>query len=187
MKKRCVAIILMTALLISGCGPYQAIRQTGEESVQETTEQTYEVEPYDICFTLPDGWEKVTGETPYDMQFSKDERYYMSVFAYKSIDLGEGVTSQDIYEMQKEELINLRDNMKPVAEKKNMETEDKYVYTELYSGEKDHLKNYYYCCLVEFKAPRDGFAWVLFSGVPTWVDNDLEELDQILLAAEYKE
>ena len=38
--------------------------------------------------------------------------------------------------------------------------------------------------MIDIKEPAQGYAWVIFSGVPSWVENDLEELDQILMTAE---
>ncbi len=147
-------------------------------------EQVFDIVPYDIRFTFSYDWTEETDGSPYDLRMKREGKYYCCIFGFKDIDLSNGMTPDDIYEFQKEDIFEVRDFVELVKEEPVWEDENKKIYRELYSGEFNKVKNYYYCCMIDFKEPAEGFAWVIFSGVPSWVENDLEELDQILMTAE---
>ena len=204
-KNFCYLMVIgvFTALLCSGCGMKRESEESFDkaESIMASMEeqekgdpeekregelkekQVFNLVPYDIYFTFSDEWEK-TEESAFDLQMTREEMYYCSIFGFKDIDLSNGMTPEDIFELQKNDLIEKRDFVELIRKEPVWEDEHKKVYRELYSGEFDEGKNYYYCCLIDFKEPGEGFAWVLFSGVPSWIENDIEELDQILMTAE---
>ena len=158
------------------------LKKALEKGVEK--KQVFQVIPYDMRFTFSDDWEETTDHSQFDLQMKRGNRYYCSIFGFKDIDLANDMTPEDIYELQKEDLLGKRDFTELVREEPVWEDESRKIYRELYSGELDGIKYYYYCCLVDFKEPAQGLAWVVFSGVPSWVENDVEELDQILMSAE---
>lgn len=204
-----VVIVAFAGLVGSGCGIkselYDSFEKTEsimfsmeEDSENEGSEnktegalkkkseknQIFNVVPYDMRFTFSDDWEDATGDSPYDLQMKRDDRYYCSIFGFKDIDLPNGMVPEDVFELQKEDLLGNRDFVELIREEPAWEDENKKIYRELYSGEFEGGKYYYYCCLIDFKEPAEGLAWVVFSGIPSWIENDMEEIDQILMTAE---
>ncbi len=204
MKKRFVFLVMtfIFAVLIGcGCGIKKELddsakkaesisaamqkKSENEESEEKSKEKVvFDVVPYDICFTFSDDWENTTDDSPFDLQMKRDDRYYCSIFGFKDIDLSNGMVPEDIFELQKEDLFGKRDFVELVKKEPVWENEKKKIYRELYSGELEGEKYYYYCCLIDFKEPAEGLAWVIFSGGPSWIENDIQDLDEILMTAE---
>ncbi len=168
---------VFAALAGSGCGMQSENESDGILNV-------YDVVPYDVQFVLPDGWENTTDDSPYDLQMKNEDRYYCSIFGYKDIDLPNDMTPEDLFEFQKEDIFDKRDFVELVKEEPVWEDEYKKIYRELYSGELEGNKYYYYCCMIDFKEPSESLAWVIFSGTPSWIEHDLEDLNQILITSE---
>ncbi|NBH73229.1 hypothetical protein D3Z51_14635 [Clostridiaceae bacterium] len=197
-----IIFAIFMSLVSSGCnikedygGSLKKIEENMDSAAQENakkedleekkvTQQIFNIVPYDINFTFSDEWEDITEGSPFDLQMKREDRYYCSIFGFKDIDLTDGTTPEDIFEWQKEDLFEKRDFVELVKEEPVWEDDYKKIYRELYSGEFDEGKNYYYCCLIDFKEPAENFAWILFSGIPSWIENDIDEIDQILMAAE---
>lgn len=142
------------------------------------------VEKYNINFTFPKDWEKVTKETPYDLQCTNNEAF-ASVFGYYKIDLTEEQTPLDIFNYQKDNIFSKRENVNTITEQTVNEYGDKKIYSQLYSAEKDGSKNYYYCNLIEFSEESGEFAWVVFTALPSYAEEHIDEWNSILTSADW--
>jgi len=140
------------------------------------------VEGYDIGFSFPSGWEKVTGKTPYDLQCTNGKSYG-NVFAFHVVDLAKGQTALDIFRRQKDDLVGKRQNVEFLSDETTVEDAHTRVRSVLFSGEKDGSKNYYYANLVELKGQPDVFAWVLFTGTPSYAKQNLDVWKAIVASA----
>ncbi|MCH5345391.1 MAG: hypothetical protein J1E64_15295 [Acetatifactor sp.] len=188
MRSRIAVLTALMMLGLSGCtgpinGAFVEALLEGTEESQAPLTQTYEIPYYNMSFTLPKDWEE-RDSTPYDLQCYNGSAYF-SVFAFLDIDLGENSEPYDYYVAQREDLFSKRDNVAQVEEAVYKSYEDKVVMTELWSAERDGLKNYYYCCLVDFLPDDQGFAWVIFTGVPSYVSREKDTFDEILASAKY--
>ncbi|MDD5111384.1 MAG: hypothetical protein PHG85_02455 [Candidatus Altiarchaeota archaeon] len=168
---------MILIILLSGC--------INEEGNTTPKENIFLIEDYDISFSFPKDWEKVTEDNPFDLQCT-NSKSYASVFAYRKIDLGEGQTPLTLFESQNEDLFSKRGNVKVISEKKVSEFENKKIHSVLYSAEKEGVKNYYYCNLIEFE-DADVFAWLLFTAVPSESERYMGVWDAIAASANYTE
>ena len=140
------------------------------------------VEGYDIGFSFPKGWEKVTDKAPYDLQFTNGE-CYGSVFAFNVGDLPEGLTPLDVYRRQRDDLVGKRKRVEFLSDETVADDAHTRIRSVLFSGEKDGAQNYYYGNLVELKARPDVFAWVLFSATPSYAKKNLDVWKTIVASA----
>lgn len=191
MKYLTCILSIIILLLLSSCASTKEFYKrllTNDEYVEESSEvdaNVFEIKDYHIRFSLPEDWEKII-DTPYDLQCNNKNAYF-SVFAYQAIDLAEDQTPLDIYLAQKDDLFFDRDNVKVVDYEGEFSSEDKIISTELISAELDGMKNYYYCCLVEFNDHPDTFAWIVFTSIPSYMVANMDILNNIIASAEYIE
>jgi hypothetical protein len=137
-----------------------------------------------ITFTFPESWRELADKEPYDLQCTNGNAY-ASVFAFRAIDLSENTTPLDIFEMQKEDLFSRRTNVKKISETEDYLSDDARIRSELYSAEKDELKNYYYCNVIDLAGDTGAFAWLIFTAVPSYADRNLDTWKQIVKSARW--
>ena len=145
-------------------------------------ETVFFINDYNINFSFSNEWENVTTDTPFDLQCTNGQSY-ASVFAYYTIDLAEGETPYDIYEIQKDDIFSRREQVKKVSDEIVYEVNDKRIHSELYSAERDGVKNYYYVNLIELNEQEDLFCWVLFTAIPSYAKANIDEWKAIIASA----
>lgn len=156
MKK--LMVFLLVACLLAGCG---AANQTASEKV-------FTVDGYNLQLTADSSFYQNTGGS-FDLQITNDHAY-ISIMAYKYIDLPDGMTPLDAYQVQNEDIFSRRTNVTAIEEGQTRG---------LYSAERDGVKNYYATYLIDLPE-HETFAWVLVTGAPSYVENNREYLDGIV-------
>jgi hypothetical protein len=170
-----ISLVLVAMILLTACmGSIPA------------AENTFLIKDYNISFTFPKDWSQVTKDTPYDLQCTNGDSY-ASIFTYYKIDLSEGQTPLDIYNLQKDDLFSKRENVKEVSGEEVIETDNKLIHSVLYSAENDGIKNYYYCNLIEFSEDAEVFAWVVFTAIPSYAVANMNTWKTITASAQQVE
>ena len=101
--------------------------------------------------------------------------------AYKYIDLPEGVTPRDVYDMQNEDLFSKRTAVTVIEEVKTQTVSQKTVTRALHSAEKDGVKNYYATYLIDLPE-EEVLAWVLVTATPSYLEANQEYLNNIVFS-----
>ena len=165
--KQAILLILMSCILFLniGCTP---IKQS---------EKTFSVENYNLQITADSTFSKRnTGN--FDLQITNDKSY-ISIFAFEYIDLSNGQTPLDVFDIQNEEIFTRRVNINLIEETKSQSFSNCTITQALYSAEKDGVKNYYAPYLIDF--PEDEvFAWVLITATPSYLSKNREYLNNIV-------
>lgn len=143
----------------------------------EPRDVLFKVEDYPLQITADNDFHK-SDSNNFDLQITNNKSF-ISIMAYKYIDLSEDTTPLDIYDIQNENLFNLRQEV-AVIEKDSTSSFENYTITKaMYSATKEGTKNYYATYLIDF--PKDEiFAWVLITAVPSYMESNLERLDNIV-------
>jgi len=177
-KKRMITIVLVLVMvMLTAC--------TSDTPASNTkAEKVFKIEDYNISFSFPNNWKKEMDGAPYDLQCSNEESY-ACIFTYHKIDLSEGQTPLDIFNIQNDDIFSRRENVKKISEEKVDEFENKRIHSVLYSAENGGVKNYYYCNLIEFKEEADVFAWIIFTAVPSYSDAHIDEFKAITASANW--
>jgi len=169
-----IIVLLMTCILFStvGCSV-----PNNPASLLEPTETIFTVDNYHLQITADSTFnEKTDGD--WDLQIT-NENAYISIMAYRHIDIPENLTPLDIYDMQNEGLLSQRTTVNVIEKAKTQTFSQQVVTHALYSAEKDGVKNYYASYLIEL--PDDEtFAWVLVSAMPSYLDENKEYLHNIV-------
>lgn len=186
MRKVLLPILAMAMLSVTGCSfmtGYEAARALSEDVQDE--QQVMTADGYGIQVTLSGEWSRQE-DTAFDLQcVYSDEEAYASFFYYYYIDMLEGTTAEDIFEIQNQDIIDKRDNVKIVEDVSERTSGDKTIRSIVFSAERNGSKNYYYANLVEFGKEADQFAWVLFTSIPSDMEQNRAEYNQILDSMEY--
>lgn len=178
MKRTFKCLLAMAALSLSltGCLPLDLATATYDE-------KEFTIEDYGVSFTATTEWEE-SEDTPFDLQIS-DNNSYFSVMAYNQIDLAEDQTPESIYEWHNEDIFSRRENVKIIEDYTTYTNNGKTITSTLYSAEFDEGKNYYYSFLVTFDDNEDVFAWVLVTGVPSYISNHKDDYIEIVNTMTY--
>lgn len=169
-----IIVLLTTCILFStvGCSV-----PNNSASLLKPKETVFTIDNYHLQITADSTFnEKTDGD--WDLQIT-NENAYISIMAYKHIDISENLTPLDIYDMQNEELIRQRTAVNVIEKSKTQTFSQQVVTHALYSAENDGVKNYYATYLIEL--PNDEtFAWVLVSAMPSYLDENKEYLHNIV-------
>lgn len=172
--KKIIAFLLMTCILYSAVG---CSVQGDTDSLFKPTETLFSINSYHLQITADSTFQEKTGGS-YDLQITNG-RAYISIMAYKYIDLPEGLIPLDIYDMQNEDLLSKRNAVAIIEEAKTLSLSQSTITHALFSAEKDGVKNYYASYLVDL--PDDEtFAWVLVSAMPSYLNDNREYLHDIV-------
>ncbi len=117
MRKALLLISAVAMLSMTGCSfmtGYEVARALREDERAE--EEVMAVEGYDIQVTLSEEWSRQE-DTPFDLQcVYDDDEAYASFFYYYYIDVADGTTAEDIFDIQNQDIIDKRDNVKIVED-----------------------------------------------------------------------
>ena len=170
---RLVFTLVFVCVILAGCDIVDNIRNAQKE---------FEIPEYNLKISADIDFEKVDASN-LDLQIT-DGSCYLSVMAYKSVDLAEGQSTKDVYDFHNSDLFSKRDNVSVIEDESTETLSGKSIVKTCYSAENNGVKNYYYSYLVDFGG--DGaFAWVLATGVPSYMESNAERLDNIVKTLEF--
>ena len=95
--KKVIAILLLVCVVFSGCSMLMKA---------DVTEKAFSIATYDLQLTADSTFYENTGGS-FDLQITNDKAY-VSIMAYRYIDLPEGITPRDVYDTQNEDLFSRR-------------------------------------------------------------------------------
>lgn len=177
--KKAMIILLAACLLLSAAGctiPIESVSKP-TETVSKPAEAIFTIDSYQLQITADSTFQDKTAGS-YDLQLTNG-RTYIGIMAFKYIDLPTGVTPLDVLDMQNEDLFSKRTNVTTVEEAKTQSLPQGTVTHALFSGEKDGNKNYYASYLIDMPDAQT-FAWVLVSGMPSYITENREYLNTIV-------
>jgi len=169
---------MLSMLILAACGD-DTTTDTAEENVMT-------IANYNVSFTFPSNWKQEEDQAPYDLQFG-NSKSYASVFAYFKTDLADGASPMTLYDVQKDDILSKRTDIKVESEAQIREINGKRIKSGLYTAAADGVKNSYYCNLIEFGEDADAFAWVIFTALPSDTPHLLDEWDAILASATWEQ
>ena len=174
MKKLFVLILSFSLCLsLSACTSGEA-----DYSVSQDTRKVFQAGDYPIWVTTPSDWKKESDPDSFDLQCRSPKKdMYLSVFGFSALDLSDD--PQDLFELQTNEIMSLRDNATEIEPITSTEDDEKTLFTSLYSGEHNGAKYYYRFFFIHFKSTGD-MAWISFNGMPSVVENNSEVIDEII-------
>lgn len=143
----------------------------------EPAEKTFLMDSYQLQITADDTFYEKTGGS-FDLQITNDSAF-VSVMAYHYIDLPEGTTARDVYDIQNEDIFSKRDAVAVIEETKTLSIPQGEVIYGVHSAERDGVKNYYATYLVDLPE-KETLAWVLVTAVPSYYKNNTEYLHNIV-------
>jgi len=171
-----IVALALTMLMLAACA---------EDAAPDTSSKNVMlIEDYKVSFSFPPDWEPEADQKPYDLQCSNG-RSYASIFVYYKTDLADGETPFALFNMQKNDILSKRENVKEEAEEKIYEVNNKRIKSALFSADISGTKNYYYCNLIEFDEASDVFAWVLFTALPSDSAKMMDQWNEIIASAEW--
>lgn len=173
--KKALLYFLIVCMLLSATGC--SLQEVLDTPLVKPTEAVFSIDSYALQITADSSFRENTGGS-FDLQLTNDNAY-VSVMAFKYIDLSEDLTPMKVYEMQNEEIFNRRESVKEIDENKAPTLSGNAVKTALYSAEKDGTKNYYTTYLVDFP-DKEIFAWVLVTSMPSYLTENREYLHNIV-------
>lgn len=172
--KKVISILLITCMLFSVTGCFA---KNDMKPVSTPAEKIFSIDSYNLQITADSTFYDKTGGN-FDLQITNDGSY-ISVMAYKYIDLPNDLKPADVFDMQNDDIFSRRDNVALIEDVKKETLSKSQVTYSLYSAEKDGTKNYYATYLVDFPE-KERFAWVLITGMPSYLDSNREYLHSIV-------
>ena len=172
--KKVSLILLVVCMLFSaaGCTVLDEVN-----SLVTPTQAVFSIESYGLQVTADSTFKENTGGS-FDLQITNGS-CYVSFMVYKYIDLPEGVTPLEVYDMQNEDLLSKRTAVKTVEETETQTLSQGTVTKTLYSAEKDGVKNYYASYLMDLPG-AETFAWVLVTATPSYQEHNRVYLHDIV-------
>ena len=164
-----VACVLFS---VAGCSVLEDVA-----SVIKPTEKVFSIDNHHLQITADSSFQEKTGGS-YDLQITNDKAY-VSVMAYKYIDLPKGVSPRDVYDVQNEDLFSRRTAVMIIEETRTQSFSKSVVTYAMYSAEKDGVKNYYATYLVDLPE-EETLAWVLVTATPSYLNENREFLHNIV-------
>ena len=178
MKKFKILISLVLIFtMLSGC----SVLNKKEEDKTPTLKLTFPIIEYGLSVKSNTDFEAVSDKGNWDLQITNGDIYF-SVMAYKTIDLAEDQTPNDVYTIQNKQLFENRENVQTVIATKNVSHQGRNITHTRYSAESDVGKNYYDSFLVTFDGNPDVFAWILATGVPSTMDEYKATIEEMVLS-----
>ena len=173
--KKALMFLMIVCLLLSavGCGAL--------ENILTPTEKVFPIAEYGLQITADSTFQDETGGS-FDLQLSNN-RAYVSVMAYKYIDLPEGVIPMDVLDIQNEGLLAKRDAVTVIEESATRSLAQGTVTQALYSAEKDGVKNYYGTYLIDLPDVQT-LAWVVVTATPSYYEANRDMLHNIVCSLE---
>lgn len=173
MKKLFVLFLIICTL----CSVTSCTIPNNTDSLIPPIDTVFKIPNYHLQITADNTFEEKTGGS-YDLQITNGNTY-ISIMAYKYIDLPSNLTPQDVYDMQNEDLFNKRTAVKNIEKAKTQTIGQRVITSALYSAEKNGSKNYYASYLIDFPN-AEVFAWVLVTAVPSYLNENRDFLHNIV-------
>lgn len=153
----------LLALLLAACTPLGCIRTASKENARDSGERvTFETDDGRMAFSFPARWQKNEKEHPYSLQcFPPDQSMFSGVFVYRSKDLGQNETTNDVFWRRVEELKSKRANGEIFGNLREYKHDGKSISTIAVRADKDGEKFYYTFSLIEFHHDKTLFAITL--------------------------
>ncbi len=170
MKKICQFSILMI-FLMSLCGCNSLSRQT-----------IYALDDDNISFSLPKRWEQVDSNEN-DLALTKDSAD-LSMNTYHQSDL-DGMSAEGLLKKKIEENTATMSSYRIVKNYNRNETQDRIIYSTLYSGTKKDIETQYYASVVEFKGTHT-YVYVLYEAKEMYMNYNIDDIQRILLRMKWK-
>lgn len=168
MKKSIAALVIACLLLCTaGC------------SILKPAEKVFTVDTYGLQITADSSFQENTGGA-FDLQITNDNAY-ISIMAYRYIDLPEGCAPADVFKTQNDDLLGKRDGVVLIQPEQTQTVAQRQVTQALYSGERNGVKNYYATYLVDIPE-AETCAWVLVTAAPSYFTANQEHLNDIVLS-----
>lgn len=179
MKKKLLAVtlILIMTALVSGCSQMVL---TGK-----TVEMLHTIEDYQVSFLLPSSWKRIPEEKVFDLQ-CKDGTSFMSVFVYEQSDLARNQTPEQVYEIQKQDIMGKRDRVILEQDFLPMQMDDKMIVRELFTADKNGNRNAYYCSMITFSKEGGPVVFVVFTAQPEDAKGKMQEWTRILKSSKWE-
>ena len=180
--KKAIILLLTAFMLFSTVGctiPIDSLSSSKptESSPSKPKETVFPIDSYHLQITADSTFSQNTGGS-FDLQITNGSAY-ISIMAYKYIDLPTGLTPLDVLKKQNEDLFSKRNNVTTVEDVKTQSTSQQSITHALFSAERDGVKNYYASYLVDFPAEQT-FAWVLVTATPSYFVENQEYLHNIV-------
>ena len=172
--KKVIVMFLMACMLFSAAG---CSVPNDTDSLFKPTEAVFSIDNYHLQITADSTFQEKTGGN-YDLQITNGSTY-ISIMAYKYMDLPENVTPLDVYDMQNEDLFSKRTAVTVIEEAKTQSLSQRTITHALYSAEKDGVKNYYASYLIDLP-DAETFAWVLVTAMPSYLSDNRDLLHDIV-------
>ncbi len=165
--KKAILFILISCILFSNIGC----------TLIQPSEKIFSIDNYNLQITADSTFSQ-ENDSNFDLQITNDKAY-ISIFAFKYIDLSNEQTPLDIFDKQNEDIFSRRTEVNLIEETKSQSFSNHTITQALYSAEKDGVKNYYAPYLIDF--PEDDvFAWVLITATPSYLIDNREYLNNIV-------
>ena len=172
MKKVVIVLMTLCLLFMAGCFVLE-----NDKTPFTPTQKVFSVENYRLQVTADSTFREATGGS-FDLQITNDSAY-ISIMAYKYMDLPDDMTPQEVLEIQNEDLFSKREAV-TVIEEPETQTFSRYVMTRaLHSAQRDGVKNYYATYLVDFPE-EEVLAWVLVTAMPSYMEENRTFLHNIV-------
>ena len=177
MKK--VMVVLLTVCILFSEAGCSFLNDT--YSLTKQTETVFSIDSYNLQITADNAFHQEPISN-FDLQLT-NRNSYISIMAYKYIDLANNSTPLDIYDMQNEDLFSRRENVTIIEDVEVQSLPQAVVTQTTYSAEREGIKNYYVSYLIDFPN-AETFAWVLVTAVPSYIDNNRAYLNNIVCSLE---
>ena len=165
--KKAIVFLLSVVMLVSAAG---CSGNTAEPTV-------FSIDDYGLQLTADSTFREKTGGS-FDLQITNGKAY-VSIMAYKYIDLPADTTPLDVYETQNADLFGKREAVTAIEADKTQAVSHGTMTYALYSAQRDGVKNYYATYMMDF--PEDEtFAWVLITATPSYLDANRDSLHSIV-------
>ena len=165
--KKTILFILMSCILFSNIGC----------TLLNPSEKIFSIENYNLQITADSTFSE-ENDSNFDLQITNDKSY-ISIFAFKYIDLANGQTPLDIFDIQNEIAFTLRTEVDLIEEAKSQSFSNHTITQALYSAKNNNVKNYYATYLIDFPE-YEVFAWVLITTTPSYFNKNREYLNDIV-------
>ncbi len=124
--------------------------------------KTFKVDEYNMTVMTPSGWKKLDDNDNADLYLQdKDGRIFMLLYAYTADEIGTDITDEELFYIQCEDALAMRENVKEYDPVKIRDYSDRNIYTSYYSYEVDGTKVYQRMSLIYYKDTGNA-AWVTF-------------------------
>ncbi len=125
--------------------------------------KTFEIPDYDITVMTPSGWKEEEQDNFDLLLHDKEESVYMFIYAFTKDEIEAGVTDENLFYNQNEQVNSIRENVKEVEPVEVKNYEDRNIYTSVYSFTKDNVKFYQTMNLIYYKETGNAVWYMLIS------------------------